>query len=340
MKKRILLFLFAFMVSCLFSDTILITITPEGVETVTENTELILSDPFVEEIITGTTEPEEKTEDSEEAETGKLIGFKIGIEMTVTGPTKAISLPLGYTFKKISFGITLPYILKREMKYLLETKTASGFGDISFKVGSNKWIKNVNFGLNIQAKLPTGDSENMEDGYLVPLGTGSTDLVVSLSAFKYLQKYSLSGNLTYKLNGISEKTAELLYDDMDNNPATDDIETIKYDIHNGNMLIFKGNFDYYLNKWTVGGLLVFSTTGEGSKDIIRTNNWEGPTVKENDISNLQDMTLLDIIPMVSYRLLRTDITLLAKIPVYTKRNEANDEDERKLVVSFKIGRKF
>ncbi len=339
MKKRILLFLFVFIVSCLFSDTILITITPEGVETVTENTELILSDPFVEEIITGTAEQEEEKEDSEEAETGKLTGFEAGIEMTVTGPTKAISLPLGYTFKKINFGLTIPYILKREMKYMLKTKTASGLGDISFKVGTNRWFKNINFGLNVQAKLPTGDSENMEGGYLVPLGTGSTDLVLDLSAYKYMQKYSLSGNLTYKLNGISEKTAELLYD-VDNNPATEEIETIKYDIHNGNMLIFKGNFDYYLNKWTVGGLLVFSTTAEGSKDILRTNNWGGPTLKENDISNLQDMTLLDIIPMVSYRLLRTDITLLAKIPILTKRNEANDEDERKLVVSFKVGRKF
>jgi len=340
MKKRILLFLFVFMVSCLFSDTILITITPEGVETVTENTELILSDPFVEQIVTGTTEPGEEKEDSEEAETGKLTGFEAGIEMTVTGPTKAISLPLGYTFKKFNFGITLPYILKREMRYLLKTKTASGIGDISFKVGTSRRMKNINFGLNIQAKLPTGDSENMEDGYLVPLGTGSTDFVLDFSAFKYFQKYSFSGNLTFKVNGTSEKTAQLLYDDMDNNPATDDIETIKYDIHNGNMLIFKGNLDYYLDKWTVGGLLVFATTSEGSKDIARTNNWGGPTVKENDVSNLQDMTLLDIIPMVSYRLFRTDITLLAKIPILTKRNEANDEDERKLVVSFKVGRKF
>ncbi len=338
MKKRILLFLFVFMVSCLFSDTILITITPEGVETVIENTELILSDPFVEEIITGTTEPEQET--IEETEESTLYGFEAGIEMTVTGPTKAISLPLGYTFKKINFGLTIPYILKREMRYLLKTKTASGIGDISFKVGTSRWINNINFGLNVQAKLPTGDSENMEDGYLVPLGTGSTDFVLDLSAYKYMQKYSLSGNLIYKFNGINEKTAQLLYDDMDNNPATDDIETIKYDIHNGNMLIFKGNLDYYLDKWTVGGLLVFSTTAEGSKDIIRTNNWGGPTVQENDISNLQDMTLLDIIPMVSYRLLRTDITLLAKIPILTKRNEANDEDERKLVVSFKVGRKF
>jgi len=339
MKKRILLFLLVFMVSCLFSDTVLITITPEGVETVTENTELILSDPFVVEIITSTTEPEEEKEDSEEAETGKLTGFEAGMEMTVTGPTKAISLPLGYTFKKINFGLTVPYILKREMKYLLKTKTASGIGDISFKVGTSRWMKDINFGLNIQAKLPTGDSDNMEGGYLVPLGTGSTDFVLDLSAFKYFQKYSFSGNLTFKVNGTSEKTAELIYD-VDNNPATEEIETVKYDIHNGNMLIFKGNFDYYLNKWTVGGLLVFATTAEGSKDLTRTNNWGGPTVKENDISNLQDMTLLDIIPMVSYRLLRTDITLLAKIPILTKRNEANDEDERKLVVSFKVGREF
>ncbi len=339
MKKRILLFLLVFMVSCLFSDTVLITITPEGVETVTENTELILSDPFVVEIITSTTEPEEEKEDSEEAETGKLTGFEAGMEMTVTGPTKAISLPLGYTFKKINFGLTVPYILKREMKYLLKTKTASGIGDISFKVGTSRWMKDINFGLNIQAKLPTGDSDNMEGGYLVPLGTGSTDFVLDLSAFKYFQKYSFSGNLTFKVNGTSEKTAELIYD-IENPSVPDSIETVKYDIHNGNMFIFKGNFDYYLNKWTVGGLLVFATTAEGSKDLTRTNNWGGPTVKENDISNLQDMTLLDIIPMVSYRLLRTDITLLAKIPILTKRNEANDEDERKLVVSFKVGREF
>ena len=104
MKKRILLFLFVFMVLFLFSDTILITITPEGVETVTENTELILSDPFVEEIITGTTEPEQET-----TEEGALYGFEVGIEMTLTGPTKAISLPLGYTFKKFNFGVTLAF---------------------------------------------------------------------------------------------------------------------------------------------------------------------------------------------------------------------------------------
>jgi len=338
MRKWILLLSFVFAVSILSSQSVFITITPEGVETVTENTELILSDPFVQKITTSTTKPEEE-KDSEETETGTLTGLNAGIEMTATGPTKAISLPLGYTFKKLNFGLSIPYILKREMKYLRKTKTASGFGDISFKVGTSRWMKNIYFDLNIQAKLPTGDSENMEDGYLVPLGTGSTDLVFDITALKYFQKYSLSGNLTFKVNGTSEKTAELIYD-IENPSVPDSIETIKYDIHNGNMFIFKGNFDYYLNKWTVGGLFIFSTTGEGTRDITRKNNWEGPTIKENDISNMQDMTLLDIIPMVSYRLFRTDITLLAKIPIYTKRNKANEEDERRLVVSFKLGRKF
>lgn len=340
MKKTIFAsILFALAIGSVWGQGIEITFTPEGIRSATENTELLLSDPLINYssfYVPPAFKDEKATASGAEEEGAAAFGgFGIGLETEVSGPNKSISIPLNYAMKKFNFGVTLPYIYQRKMEYQAESKESSGIGDIAVSAGFGSWLGNsMLFNLNVFAKLPTGDDEKMVDGYLVPLGTGSTDWVFSLSLMKIFSRFSFSGNFSYKMNGASEKIAEITHTNIDS------IETINYDITNGDMLNFTGGLDFFLSpNWTIGGWVNFITVAEGSTDEEHSYTWkQGYT--ETGLSNKQDMTLVDLIPMLSYRLMMTDLTLMAKIPVVTERNEDNNEGDRGLTILFKLGRKI
>ncbi|MCK4357742.1 MAG: hypothetical protein KAW92_03195 [Candidatus Cloacimonetes bacterium] len=331
-KKFILcVVLFLLSVTPIFAQQgIQITLTPEGVESVIESTELIITDPFVDDIITP-----ESAEDTE-AEIQKASIIKVGVEMVVTGPTKNIKLPLSYSYKNLNLGVSIPYIYKRQMSYVVTTKKSSGLGDVSFNLGLSKRTLKNTYDFSLFMKLPTGDDENMVDGYLVPLGTGSTDFAIKLMTARRFKNAYISWNVIFKQNGISKKIAEIEYFD---NP--DSIETVKYEIKNGNMIILSGMLDYYLaRRLTIGGVVVYTNTGEGSSDIKHSYSWGIPDEEEKGVSNKQDMTLVDFIPTISYQLPKMDMILMAKLPIYTKRNEENTEGDREITISFKIETSF
>ncbi len=321
-----------------------ITFTPEGVQTVTENTELVLSDPTVSQttLYLPQTQEDQKKESSGSETASDLGGFSIGVESEISGANKSFSLPLRYAWKHVSVGATVPYIFQRKMNYTLNSVEASGIGDVSANIGFNGGRENFSFSANAFAKFATGDDEEMVDGYLIPLGTGSLDLVFHLSAMKTFNRFSLSGSGSYRLNGSSEKIAEVTYaDDQDGDLTTTDIETVNYTITNGNMFSFMGRFDYSLTpKWTVGAAATMTIVEEGETDADHSFSWSEPDYSTTGQSNHQDMTLVDIVPMVSYYLFVADLTVMAKIPVMTERNEFNNEGDRDMTFLLKLSRKL
>jgi hypothetical protein len=226
------------------------------------------------------------------------------------------------------------------MSYAVTTKEASGLGDIGLGIGRGFTYKEIMTNFNLFVKLPTGDDEKMVDNYLVPLGTGSIDWILNLSVMKTGKKSSLIGTALFKINGSSEMITEIIHnEDPDNNPNTTDIETINYDITNGNMCSLNGRWDYFLNdRWTAGGAVVFSTVGEGSTDAEHSYNYGLASTTQNGISNRQDLTLIDIVPMLSCEVFKIDWTGIVKIPAYTQRHEGNIEEARGLTILFKLSR--
>ncbi len=319
-----------------------ITFAPEGVQTVTENTTLLLADPLIDQT-TFYTPPAflQKQHEASGAVPGEEgaqppLGLDVGLEFQVSPENKSLVLPLGYTWKSLHIGASLPYIMQRRMKYSAGTKEAAGLGDISINLGYSGAGSSLNYHAALFAKLPTGDDENQVEGYLVPLGTGSTDLVFTLAALKTFERFSLSGNILYRLNGSGEKIVEMVYPG-----SADSLETITYDIRNGNIFSCTAGLDYYLApKWILGLTADLMIVGEGTTDARHSFSWNASAYEVADVSNKQDMTLLDLTPNVSYYLWMTDLMLLAKIPVITERHEANKEAERDMTLLFKLSRSF
>ncbi len=336
MKKSILAIVIVAAFVCVASSQgINITFIPEGVQTVTENTELLLSDPTINQTIffmPPTFDQKKESAAGGESADISFSGFSVGIESEISGPNKSITLPLSYTWKKLNFGASIPYIIKRKMRYSQESVETSGVGDISANVAYSGGGGTFNYSAGIFAKFPTGDDEKMVDGYLVPLGTGSLDIVFNLSMMKTFDKFSVAGSGIYRMNGASQKLTEVFY-------LADSIETIDYNITNGNMISITGRFDYFLNsKVTVGSACAFTTVAEGETDSDHSFSWDESGYSVSGISNKQDMTLLDVVPMISYRVFSANLTLMAKIPLMTERNEANREGDRDMTILFKLSR--
>ena len=334
MKKLLFsLFLALSSFSLVLGQGIYFTFTPEGVQSAIENTELLLSDPLLNQAATYQSPgfKQQKSQAAQGAEGGGFTGFTIGVETEVSKNTKSLSLPLNYYWRNFNLGLTLPYIYQRKMIYALETKEASGIGDIAVSAGYTGGISSLLFSFNVYSKLPTGDEEKVVEGYLVPLGTGSTDWVVNLAALKSFKRLSIHGSGFYKINGASQRIAEVVH--------TQGIETIDYEIHNGDMLSITGGFDLALSySWILGLWGSYTSVGEGSTDAAHSFDYNEPSYTVTGISNKQDMTLVDIIPNISWSLSGFDLSLFLKIPVVTERNEDNNEGDRNLTVIFKLGR--
>jgi len=268
-------------------------------------------------------------------------GFTVGLEAEISPTSKSFTLPLNYTLRNFTFGVSLPYIYQRKLEYAASSVEASGVGDIAGSIGYSGLLGSMLFNINVSAKLPTGDDENMVDGYLAPLGTGSTDWMINLSFMKSFRGVFFTSSFAYKLNGTSDKIAEIVYSDMDNDTTTIDVETINYDITNGNIFTYTGGLDFLLGEnWVIGGWVNFINVGEGFTDETHSFSWDKESYTVTEISNQRDMMLLDIAPMVSYRLMMTDLTLMVKVPVLTEVNENNPMTDRDLNFIFKIGRKL
>ncbi|MCX6640573.1 MAG: hypothetical protein NTW14_08850 [bacterium] len=330
----------AVLIGCAAADGIDLTFAPEGVQTASQKTELLLSDPLINQIIYYDNPlllAKKREHWGLNAPGMGAGGFSVGLEAEVSGVNKSFSIPLKYTWHDVTLGVHIPYIYQRKMYYALATKEASGLGDVSFNLGYGRAKKGLVFSATLFSKLPTGDENKMVGGYLVPLGTGSLDWVFNLSVKKFLDKFAFSGNASLRINGTSDRTAEILFNSVPNTP--DSIETVNYDIRNGNMFTLTGSFDYYLGtRWTLGTVLALSIVGEGSTDASYSYNWGAPGYSTTGLSNRQDMTLLDLTPMVSYDVHLTDLTLMAKLPLITRRNEANQEDDRGVSVLLRLSR--
>ena len=331
MKK--LLVLLATLLACkmlLLGSDLESSFTTEGIETVTHNTEVLIEEPLINKI------KEKKDKHFIENFNPENMELKIGVETIINGSGSSLNLPIMYSYGQFNISAQIPYFLARKMKYTLETVETSGLGDVSVGVGYTNQAFDMFYNLHLDVKLPTGDDGKMEDGFLVPLGSGSTDFMLTTSASKFVtDNFSIGGGFSYKFNGSSSKIAEITRLDSANN--VQGIESVDYTITNGNALNLNINCDYYWDYGlSFGGDFAFKAIGDGETDKEHSYSWNDETNKLEGLSNKQAVTMLDLKASATYNISIIDITAGAKIPLFTERDENNKEGDREVGIFFKI----
>jgi len=335
MKKNtkfiVLIFILMLVSDFMFSQTILETgFTTEGIETVIQNTELLIEEPLVNTI-------RDKRKKSSEKEINS--GMKVGAGTMLNSTGQYLNFSVKYYYKNFDFVAQIPYYLKEKVQYTLQTIETKGVGDFALGLGYGIQLTDIFYYAHLYVKLPTGDAGKMENDFLVPLGTGSTDYMVYASASKNINDLmSVGGNLQYKYNGNSSKTALISrLDNPDNDAITDDFETVDYTITNGNFFAVNADFNYFfdfgLNINTEFG---FKTIGQGNTDKDYSYSWNDETEQLSGLTNKQDVKMLDLKIKAVYSISLFDISAGIKLPVYTKRNEDNLEDNRGVGIFLKF----
>jgi uncharacterized protein YkuJ len=233
--------------------------------------------------------------------------------------------------KDFGLAVSLPYFYYRAMEYSHGTVATTGMGDVLAGVSYKKKTDNMAAEVLLNVKLPTGDENKMVDGYLVPLGTGSTDLGLSGSFAYAVNKLVFNGLFSFRLAGITSRMVEVTY-------APTDVELIDYKIQNGGNLIVNAGARYkmYKNLNLIGNLSLMSN-GEGKLDRKHTRN--GAEIYSfTGLSANQNFTFVDFQLGASYTLYKIDALLSLNLPLYTQRNLASIESDRGLGFFFRLSR--
>ncbi|MBD3165208.1 hypothetical protein GF324_01275, partial [bacterium] len=236
----------------------------ESIESAIRNTNIIADDPSLTGAQYGMKTQDDSDEDEEGEGDGQAVGLAamplyVGAEVAVNPSTRSLTLPVSTRFRKTDLSLKLPFIFSRTMDYASKTASASGVGDISFTVG--RWFKVSDYMLypEFMLKLPTGDAEADDGGYLVPLGSGSTDFSLGLGSMFEVYKGRVFARMQYRNNGSDTRVAE-----YDVNGTTFQSE---YDTKNGNLLLINGEYSQPINTRFAGfGGLSLLFGGDGTTD--------------------------------------------------------------------------
>jgi len=330
MKK--LIFALSLVVTGIMSaQSVDILFIPEGVQTTTQSTAQIITDPFNSTTSTVSTQKPVVSSSTE------VSSFSAGAETEVSKYAKSITLPLAYSWKNYSASLSVPYFIERSMKYSVGDKKTSGIGDVSVGAGYFNTIDaldSLGYQLNLLVKLPTGDDKKMADGYLVPLGTGTVDHSLGLTLTRKYGDYFFRFKTATRINSIAKKSTEIVY-------ANQGVETINYDIKNGNSVKMSFGCDYSI--WSRLDLLTaldLSVYADGTTDLSRTYSWNRPAVSQTGMANKQELTMMDFNLGASYNLAIWEVGAYLSIPVYTKRETDNNEEDRAVSFRLKFDYKF
>ena len=259
-----------------------------------------------------------------------------GVEAEINKTNSVYNIPLAYGFstrflkkenvkERFSLSGVFPLVRKSfetkmynedtQQLELYEFNT-TGFGDIQLKTRySLKKDKNY-VSAAVSVKLPTGKTENiLEDKIIIPLGSGSTDIGLSLFGRKPFGNFSAYTGMVYNILGSYEWE--------------------NFDYNYGNQFMWLASLTYLKYKRIYGGMKLrfFASGNTVTKTTFnnQTNEFESPGVR-----------LLDVSPFVKFRLPH-HIILSASvgIPVLTRFKEVNYEVKNpSRSLRFGVGLKF
>jgi len=316
----------------LSADDIHFYLIPEGIEAATENTDFIATDQV--NITNALGGDKEKQQIDEEKQPTRMGNLSAEIETVINPKNTFVRIPLRYSWKQLSMDASIPYFFKREMNYASGKKSTSGIGDALLKTSYYFAGKSFRNELQFSVKFPTGDENKIVDGFLVPLGSGTTDYLIANHFTYNAQKFQLSGLISYRMNNDFRRIAEIIHPD-------NKTERIVYDITNGDTFIINSTIIYNItSRFSFLTGFTFTHNQEGTMDRTHTFSWNNDVEEYKNLSANQDFSFADVYPALCYHILKTDLVLAAKIPLLTERNEENNETSRKPEIFFRLTRKL
>ncbi len=334
--KTIIVLLLVFIGCHLFGNEVYFFVLPENVEAVIGNTDLIITDQINTDN-SSSTPGITNVQETIEGKSGIFNNLSGGFDTTITAKNLHLKLPLSYRISNFKGSVSIPFYFKREMQYSSVKKSTSGLGDIVISASYTNFFPNIHNETILTAKLATGNADKTVDGYLVPLGTGSTDFVLNNQLNYIKSNYSIYNNLSYRFNTAADRTIKIIHSDDPNDFLG--TETRTYTVTNGSLLAMNSSFTYRImkNLALIGGLSL-AINGEGNQDISSKYSGAKSDEKLNGLSAQQDFTFIDILPAVNYTIWRIDFILGAKIPVVTQRNDNNTERDRSGEIVLRLSR--
>lgn len=331
---ELIILLFVFFKCSFAQQDIYVTITTEGLLSTISSTDLLLSDPTITPSILPSTDDFETNYDGYGRKGAFLSNFGVNTLFEVSSKHKSWLLTPYYDITpNLSVEFRVPYILQRTMEYYDREAEVNGVGDVTIDA-SYIWPfadSGSVFTTRFYVKLPTGDSEAMDGDYLVPLGTGSLDLMIGSRFVKDAYRYSLLGSLLFRKSGVNKKTVQMI-------DASDPshIITSDYDITNGDMLNLSG-FGRLLvaPRWELWLGASAIIVGDGETKYTTVDNQSSIT-ESGEFSNNQGMTLLDLYPGLTCNFGVVKPYFGLKIPVVSSYKNDVDKESRDLAFIVQI----
>ncbi len=231
----------------------------------------------------------------------------MGTSVIASKYVSVYNIPIGFSFKSkmffrnnadayenLSFRLIIPYIQKKFEAPVgmgldtLEYKT-SGFSDVTVKANYNLILKKMFFSFGVYAKLPTAKKKNMVKERDIPLGTGSTDVNISVFFARNMSdKINLHSSFGYELRPTYEK------------------DNVKYNY--GDKINFLVGFDYLVKIVRVGADFAYATS----------ENSEAPSTFGPKVE-IPGITTIDALPYLKVAVSeKMDAKFFGVVPIYSK----------------------
>ncbi len=315
----------------------------ESVEKVTSNSERIASDALVIDSyfnLPGGSDVVDRP-DGEDPEREPDVRFRfpgnfgLGVETVLTPTSKFLRLPLSYRIRDLTLSVSIPYYYQRSVKYSHGRETAAGFGDLQLNAHYGIFGSFFYTRFTANLKLPTGNANKQANGYLVPLGSGSTDVMIGNLFLTDFGPFHVSNILSYRISGSHSRNVEIFY------PFSGITEQIEYNVSNGNTLLLNTMLSYPIGLGlSANGGWSLVANSKGSMDRYYRYDGDRPDRAEKNLSAHQDFLFFDLGAGLSYRFFSTDINLNLIQPVVTRRNETSGEGSRGLMFLLRISRRI
>lgn len=324
------------------------TLIQENIETTLSNPKILVADPVVVDRLLFTSEPvtetvltplDERDEDGFimfDETLSTITGFQFSIETAITPDCKYVQVPLRYSFGNFKINSSIPFFYDRSIEYSHGTVSTMGFGDMQLGLSYNIAANNHTFEPTLNAKLPTGNSSKLVEGYLVPLGTGSFDMITG-GVYSYRRdNLSISSNLSYRFSGNSTKTVIINHEEGK--------ETIDYTISNGNTLLANATLNYNVTSDIVirAGLSNVANS-DGRLSRVHKYDWDEPgRENEMEFTNMsahQEFIYTDANASIAVTLFGSTVLFNIAQPLYTKTNINTPVSDRTMHFSFKFSTK-
>ncbi|MEZ4387095.1 MAG: hypothetical protein R3D98_05880 [Candidatus Krumholzibacteriia bacterium] len=251
----------------------------------------------------------------------------------VTSALSVVSVAPRYRVNEwLQARVRVPWVLQRKFNYFGHEATGSGLGDVSVDLAYRRALDAGRQRLEFMAsvKLPTGDDENEDDdGYAVPLGTGTVDLVARGMYARHAQDYGLLASAMFRRNSANDVTVEY--------PSTVPGEMVRSTTSTTNANQFVGSvFGRYradAKLWLHLGASI-TVTGQGKSETETVDPASGTSTSAFDLE--QGSTLVDLFPGVSYQLGLFQPYVGARIPVSTSFDNGLLTEDRDTAIVFQV----